>query len=68
VIYGGVDAVGIRFEGRGCRVGIPGTDLRLFGKPAAFTNRRMGVALAEGIDTDQADSVPRQRALVKGAI
>jgi phosphoribosylglycinamide formyltransferase 2 len=58
VIYGGVDAIGVRFEGVDEALRIPGTDLRLFGKPVAYTNRRMGVALAEGADTDQA----RQRA------
>ncbi len=64
VIYGGVDAPGIRFEGVDAALQIPGTDLRLFGKPVSFTNRRMGVALAEGIDTDQA----RQRAKAAAAL
>ncbi len=64
VIYGGVDAAGIRFEGVDAALQIPGTDLRLFGKPVSFTNRRMGVALAEGIDTDQA----RQRAKAAAAL
>lgn len=64
VIYGGVDAAGIRFEGVDAALQIPGTDLRLFGKPVSFTNRRMGVALAEGIDTDQA----RQRARAAAAL
>ena len=64
VIYGGVDAAGIRFEGVDAALRIPGTDLRLFGKPESFKNRRMGVALAEGIDTDQA----RQRAKAAAAL
>jgi len=64
VIYGGVDAAGIRFEGVDAALQIPGTDLRLFGKPVSFKNRRMGVALAEGIDTDQA----RQRAKAAAAL
>jgi len=64
VIYGGVDAVGVRFEGVDAALRIPGTDLRLFGKPVAYTNRRMGVALAEGADTDQA----RQRAKAAAAL
>lgn len=64
VIYGGVDAAGIRFEGVDAALQIPGTDLRLFGKPVSFMNRRMGVALAEGIDTDQA----RQRARAAAAL
>jgi phosphoribosylglycinamide formyltransferase 2 len=33
---------------------IPQSDLRLFGKPEAFTRRRMGVALAGGDNTDEA--------------
>ena len=31
-----------------------GHAIRLFGKPGAFERRRMGVALAEGRDTDEA--------------
>jgi phosphoribosylglycinamide formyltransferase 2 len=64
VIYGGVDAAGVRFEGVDAALQIPGTDLRLFGKPVAYTNRRMGVALAEGANTDQA----RQRAKSAAAL
>ncbi len=64
VIYGGVDAVGVRFEGVDAALRIPGTDLRLFGKPESFKNRRMGVVLAEGVDTDQA----RQRAKAAAAL
>ena len=64
VIYGGVDAAGVRFEGVDAALRIPGTDLRLFGKPVAYTNRRMGVALAEGVDTDAA----RQRAKAAAAL
>jgi phosphoribosylglycinamide formyltransferase 2 len=64
VIYGGIDATGVRFEGVDAALRIPGTDLRLFGKPVSYTNRRMGVALAEGEDTDQA----RQRARSAAAL
>jgi len=35
---------------------VPQSDLRLFGKPEAFTRRRMGVALANGATTDEARS------------
>jgi phosphoribosylglycinamide formyltransferase 2 len=52
VIYGGVEAKGIAFEGVDEALRIPRTDLRLFGKPEAFTRRRMGVALAWGNDVD----------------
>ena len=58
VIYGGVDAKGIAFEGVADALNVPGTDLRLFGKPESFKKRRMGVVVATGADTDEA----RQRA------
>jgi phosphoribosylglycinamide formyltransferase 2 len=54
VIYGGVDAPGIVFDGVDEALAVPGTDLRLFGKPESFTRRRMGVALARADDTDSA--------------
>lgn len=46
VIYGGMDAAGIAFDGVAEALAAAGVDLRLFGKPAAFIHRRMGVALA----------------------
>jgi len=58
VIYGGVDAKGIVFEGVAEALQDPQTDLRLFGKPESFAKRRMGVALAWDADVEQA----RQRA------
>lgn len=54
VIYGGVDAVGIVFDGVEEALRVPGTDLRLFGKPESFTQRRMGVALARAGDVETA--------------
>ena len=54
VIYGGVDAKGIAFEGVDEALRVPQSDLRLFGKPEAFMRRRMGVALANGADTNEA--------------
>jgi phosphoribosylglycinamide formyltransferase 2 len=33
---------------------VPGTDLRLFGKPESFARRRMGVALARAGDVETA--------------
>ena len=54
VIYGGIEATGIAFEGVAQALAVPESDLRLFGKPESFTKRRMGVAVANGIDTDQA--------------
>jgi phosphoribosylglycinamide formyltransferase 2 len=54
VIYGGMDAKGIAFEGIAEALSVPQTELRLFGKPEAFAKRRMGVALARGKDTGEA--------------
>jgi phosphoribosylglycinamide formyltransferase 2 len=54
VIYGGVDAGGIVFDGIDEALRVEGTDLRLFGKPESFVRRRMGVALARGADVAQA--------------
>jgi phosphoribosylglycinamide formyltransferase 2 len=54
VIYGGVEAVGIVFDGVDEALRVPGTDLRLFGKPESFTKRRMGVALARAGDVETA--------------
>jgi phosphoribosylglycinamide formyltransferase 2 len=62
VIYGGVDAPGIVFDGVDEALALPGTDLRLFGKPESFEKRRMGVALARGETTDQAREVAKQAA------
>jgi phosphoribosylglycinamide formyltransferase 2 len=54
VIYGGLDARGIAYEGVAEALAIPGTDLRLFGKPESFTRRRMGVALARAATVEEA--------------
>ena len=50
VIYGGVEAKGIVFDGVAEALRVPNSDIRLFGKPESFVKRRMGVALA--FDTD----------------
>jgi len=66
VIYGGVDAVGIVFEGVDEALRVPGTDLRLFGKPESFIKRRMGVTLAFAADVDTArQNAKRAAALVR---
>jgi len=54
VIYGGVDAKGIVFDGVAEALRVPNTDLRLFGKPESFKKRRMGVALAFDADVEVA--------------
>lgn len=56
VIYGGVDAQGIVFDGVDEALRVPGTDIRLFGKPESFVKRRMGVALAFADDVQTARS------------
>jgi phosphoribosylglycinamide formyltransferase 2 len=62
VIYGGLEAEGIAFDGVSEALAIPETELRLFGKPESFKKRRMGVALARGRDTDQARERAKQAA------
>jgi phosphoribosylglycinamide formyltransferase 2 len=54
VIYGGVEAAGIVFDGVADALRVPNTDLRLFGKPESFVKRRMGVALAFDVDVEVA--------------
>ena len=54
VIYGAMDEKGIAFDNIDAALRVPNTDLRLFGKPEAFTRRRMGVALAHADDIDTA--------------
>lgn len=62
VIYGGVDATGIVFDGVAEALAVPGTDLRLFGKPESFVKRRMGVALAHAEDVDTARARAKEAA------
>ncbi len=54
VIYGGVDAKGIVFDGVADALRTPNTDIRLFGKPESNARRRMGVALAFDADVEVA--------------
>lgn len=61
VIYGAHDAKAMRYDGVREALAIPGTALRLFGKPESFRKRRMGVALA------RADDIAQARALAKRA-
>jgi phosphoribosylglycinamide formyltransferase 2 len=62
VIYGGLEARGIAFEGVAEALSVPGADLRLFGKPESFERRRMGVALARGPDVAEARTRASQAA------
>ena len=63
VIYGGVDAEGVVFDGVDEALRVPRTDVRLFGKPESFVKRRMGVALAydEDLDTARRNAVEAAR-------
>jgi len=54
VIYGGMEEKGIAFDGVADALAVPTSDIRLFGKPESFVKRRMGVAVANGADTDEA--------------
>ena len=54
VIYGGVEAKGIVFDGVADALRVPNSDIRLFGKPESFIKRRMGVALAFDADVEVA--------------
>jgi phosphoribosylglycinamide formyltransferase 2 len=54
VIYGGVEAGVLVFDGVEDALKVPGSELRLFGKPQSFIKRRMGVALARATTTDEA--------------
>ncbi len=56
VIYGGMEEPGIAFDGVEAALAVPESDLRLFGKPASFVKRRMGVAVANADTTDEARS------------
>jgi phosphoribosylglycinamide formyltransferase 2 len=62
VVYGGVEAPGISFDGVDEALALPGVDLRLFGKPESFARRRMGVALARAADVDAARATAREAA------
>ena len=54
VIYGGLEEQALAFSGVADALRVPQSDLRLFGKPVSFPRRRMGVALANGRDTNEA--------------
>ena len=62
VVYGGVEAAGVTFDGVDDALALPGVELRLFGKPESFARRRMGVALARAEDVDTARATAREAA------
>jgi len=62
VIYGGIEAQGLVFDGVDAALRVPNTELRLFGKPESFVKRRMGVALAFDADVELARTRAKQSA------
>jgi len=62
VIYGGMDATGIAFDGVVHALAVPGAEIRLFGKPESFKKRRMGVALARAETIELARTRAKQAA------
>ncbi|WP_455376141.1 formate-dependent phosphoribosylglycinamide formyltransferase [Kaarinaea lacus] len=62
VIYGGFNGAPITYQGVDEALRVPKTELRLFGKPEAFERRRMGVALAYGVDVNDARVRAKQAA------
>lgn len=66
VIYGGFNGAPVTYQGVDEALRVPKTEIRLFGKPEAFERRRMGVALAYGVDVNDARTRAKQAAaLVK---
>jgi phosphoribosylglycinamide formyltransferase 2 len=62
VIYGGVDAKALRFDGLADAMRVPQTEVRLFGKPESHVRRRMGVALAHDADVERARVLAKEAA------
>jgi len=62
VIYGGLEAREVAFEGVAEALRIPNTEIRLFGKPESFEYRRLGVALARGDGITEASKAAQQAA------
>ena len=54
VIYGAIDIENVSYVGVDAALGVPNSDIRLFGKPDCHVHRRMGVALARGENIDKA--------------
>jgi phosphoribosylglycinamide formyltransferase 2 len=59
VILGNLDAQGVVYEGLAEALAVPESEIRLFAKPEAFVNRRMGIALANAETVQEA----RERAV-----
>jgi phosphoribosylglycinamide formyltransferase 2 len=57
-----VEAGALTFAGVDEALKIPGSEIRLFGKPQSFVKRRMGVALARATTTDEARAKAKRAA------
>ncbi|WP_026841316.1 formate-dependent phosphoribosylglycinamide formyltransferase [Citrifermentans bremense] len=68
VILSEGQAAEVAFEGVAKALEIPGSKLRLFGKPDTRKGRRMGVALAFGADCDEARRKAEQSAHCVGIV
>jgi phosphoribosylglycinamide formyltransferase 2 len=66
VILGGIDALGVSYQGLAQALSVPNSEIRLFGKPEAFVHRRMGVALAtaDKVDDAVANAIKAARLIV----
>jgi phosphoribosylglycinamide formyltransferase 2 len=62
VVYGGVEARGVVFDGIDAALRVPNSELRLFGKPESFVKRRMGVTLAFDAEVEVARLRAKQAA------
>jgi phosphoribosylglycinamide formyltransferase 2 len=66
VIYGGVDSDNLSYSGLEQALQVPNSEVRLFGKPASFSRRRMGVALVSGENVAEArENAQKVAGLVK---
>lgn len=65
VIYGGMEAQGISFDGIQEALSVANSSIRLFGKPESFERRRMGVAV---VRADTVDAARRQAKLAASKI
>lgn len=65
VILSPIDAQGLSYQGLEKALSVENTDVRLFGKPEAFVNRRMGVALAiaESVELARENAVKAANAI-----
>ena len=62
VIYAGLEGTNLSYTGAEQALSIPGSDLRIFGKPEGFARRRVGVATVRAKDTETARNLAKQAA------